>query len=586
MSLPLEIPPGILKVDSPHSGKGRFLDSDKIRFEAKFAEKWKGWVLFNATHLTGVARGGTWWTNQYGNPNAAFGTNIKLYALTGGDTVTDITPVRDSGTLGSNPFAMTSGQATVVVTDASHGADAGDYVTFSGATAAGGITISGEYTISRKIDGNSYEIVHTSAATSTTTGGGSSVAYAYQISVGSVSTSAGLGWGSGRWGEGTWGTERASGLILVLRHWSLAPYGNELLANPSGGSLYLWEEATDLRAEVVSGAPSSIRAMFVTGERFIMLLGTSSPMTVQWPDRDDITDYTPTASNTANIRNLQEGSKLMAGTALSDGVSLIWSDTGVYVFQYTGSEFIYDSRLIAANAGLVGPLAFAVAQGAAYWMSSSELYMFNGSVATIPRSDDIKAFLFRNIDQTHIDKTWALYDETTNQVRFHYCSSGVTEPDRYVDVSLEDYSWTLGTLDRTSGTAFQEATKSTLLVSPDGHIYQHGVGTDADGEPLEAYVSYGFYAMANGDVNFDIMGLIPDCERQAGDLTYEFYTRDRPNSASDIDTATVTLGPGDIIEDLRLEGRHFGFTVRSNQLGGDFRLGIPSLELQQSGRRR
>jgi len=586
MSLPLEIPPGILKVSSPNAGKGRFIDSDKIRFEAGFPEKWKGWVLFNSTQLIGIARGGTWWTNQYGNPNAAFGTNEKLYALTGSDTVTDITPLRESGTLGSNPFAMTSGSAIVVVTDANHGAAAGDRVTFSGATAAGGITISGEYVIESTINANSYEITHTASATTTTTGGGASVAYAYQVSVGSVSTSAGLGWGSGTWGTGTWGTERADGLVLELRHWSLAPYGNELLANPSGASLYLWEEATDLRAEVVSGAPSSIRAMFVTGERFIMLLGTSGPMTVQWPDRDDITDYTPSASNTANIRTLQEGSKLMAGAALSDGVSLIWSDTGVYLFQYTGSEFIYDSRLIAANAGLVGPLAFAVAQGAAYWMSSSELYMFAGSIKTIPRSGDVKAFLFRDVDQTHIDKSWALYDETTNQVRFHYCSTGQTEPNRYVDVSLEDYSWTVGTLDRTSGTPFQEATKSTLQVSSDGYIYQHGVGSDADGGVLESFIKYGLYAMANGDINVDIMGLIPDCERQTGDLTYELYTRERPNSTADLDTAVLTLGPGDTIDDLRLEGRHFGMTVRSAELGGDFRLGIVSLETQQSGRRR
>lgn len=586
MSLPLEIPPGILKVSSPNAGKGRFIDSDKIRFEAGFAEKWKGWALFNATQLIGVARGGTWWTNQYGNPNAAFGTNEKLYALTGSDTVTDITPLRESGTLGNNPFAMTSGSATVVVTDANHGAAAGDRVTFSGATAGGGITISGEYVISSTINANSYQIKHTANATSTTTGGGASVAYAYQVSVGSVSTSAGLGWGSGTWGTDTWGTERADGLVLELRHWSLAPYGNELLANPSGASLYLWQEASDLRAEIVTNAPSSIRAMFVTGERFIMLLGTSGPMTVQWPDRDDITDYTPSASNTANIRTLQEGSKLMAGAALSDGVSLIWSDTGVYLFQYTGSEFIYDSRLIAANAGLVGPLAFAVAQGAAYWMSSSELYMFAGSIKTIPRSDDIKAFLFRDVDQTHIDKSWALYDETTNQVRFHYCSTGQTEPNRYVDVSLEDYSWTVGTLDRTSGTAFQEATKSTLQVSSDGYIYQHGVGSDADGGVLESFIKYGLYAMANGGINVDIMGLIPDCERQTGDLTYELYTRERPNSTADLDTAVLTLGPGDTIDDLRLEGRHFGMTVRSAELGGDFRLGIVSLETQQSGRRR
>lgn len=587
MALPLEIPPGILKVDSPNAGKGRFIDADKVRFVKKFPQKWAGWVQFNDTTLLGICRGATWWTNSYGNANAAFGTSVKLYALTGGDSIVDITPIRSSGTL-SGPFATTNLSNRVTVTDTSHGALEGDYVTFSGATAVGGITINGEYVIVEKTDDDHYVIEHTSNATSTASGGGgASVSYAYQVSTGSEGTTSGLGWGAGSWGEGTWGTARDTGLIVDLRHWSLQPYGNDLLALPSNDTLYLWQELTDSEAEIVSGAPVTARAMFVTGERFVMLLGTTTPMTVSWPDRDDITDWTPAADNTANTRRLQNGSKLMAGTAVSDGVNVVWSDTAAYLFQYTGSEFIYDSRLVSDNCGLVGPLAFAVGQSAAFWMSSSDFYRFAGGVSPIPRSEEIKAFVFRDIDQANIDKTWALYDETTNQVRWHYCAVGSAEPDKYIDVDLGDFSWTPGTLpNRTAGTQFQEATKSTLLVDADGTIYQHGVGSDADGEPMESYITFGLYVLANGDKNVDIMGLVPDCERQVGDLTYELYTQDRPNSDSRIDEITVTLAPNDVIEDLRLQGRHFGMTVRSNVLGGDFRLGIPSLELQSAGDRR
>jgi hypothetical protein len=586
MSIPLELPAGILKVDSLNAGKGRYTDCDKVRFEKGFPEKWAGWVLFNDTQLIGICRGAGSWTNAYGNPNAAFGTNVKLYALSGGDTILDITPNRSTGTLGLNPFVTASGSAVVTVNHAAHGADQGDRVFFSGATAVGGITISGEYVIATKISNNAYTIQHTSSALSAATGGGAAVTFAYQISAGSVSTASGLGWGSGRWGEEAWGTPRSVGLTIELRHWSLAPYGNDLLAVPSGETLFLWQEATDLKAEVVPNAPASIRAMFVTGERFVMALGTSTPMTVNWPDRDDITAWTPLPSNTANTRKLQNGSKLIGGAAVSDGVNLVWSDTAVYLFQYTGSEFIYDSRLVADNAGLAGPLAFAVTKSTAFWMSSSDFYRYSGGISIIPRSDEIKEFLFKDIDQVSIDKTWAIYDETTDQVRWHYCSKGSSEPNRYVDVDLSDYSWTPGTLDRTSGTQFQEAAKSTLLVSHDGYIYQHGVGSDADGQPMESYLTYGLYALTNGDKNVDIMGLIPDCERQIGNLAYEVYTMERPNSAAKLDEKTVLLGPSDTIEDLRVEGRHFGMTVRSNVMGGDFRLGIVNLELQPSGDRR
>jgi hypothetical protein len=87
-------------------------------------------------------------------------------------------------------------------------------------------------------------------------------------------------------------------------------------------------------------------------------------------------------------------------------------------------------------------------------------------------------------------------------------------------------------------------------------------------------------------VNVDVMGLIPDCERQVGDISYEVYTKERPNSASNHDEQTITMAPTDEIGDLRVSGRHFGMTARSNVIGGDFRLGIVNLDVMQGGSRR
>lgn len=584
--LPLEIPPGIDKADSPNAAKGRFIGSDKVRFHGKYVEKWLGWEQFVPDTLTGIARGSLAWVNQYGNTNVAFGTHLKLQVLTGDDTLTDITPIRATSTINNNPFAMTSGSATVTVTDTAHGADLNDYVTFAGATAAGGITISGEYQITEIVDNNTYKIVHSAQASGTTSGGGASVTATYQINTGSTGGVVGLGWGAGTWGTGTWGTSRTEGIAVEIRAWSLAEYGNELLASPFLGGLYLWEEATDAQAEVVTNAPTSTRAMFVTGERFIMLLGTTTPMTVQWPDQDDITDYTPSLSNTANTRTLQSGSKLMAGSALADGISIVWSDTSAYHFQYTGSEFVYDSRLVGTNCGLIAPLGFTKVSGAAFWISARQFFMYASGVTPIPNQDDIRDYVFDNMDPSQITKTWCEYDMRFQQVRWHYCSVGATEPDSYVDVSIGDWVWTTGTLDRTTGTLHRPSDASSLLVDADGVIYSHNVGNDADGDAMEAYITFGLYALTNGNNNVDVFGIIPDCQRQVGDLDYEIYTKERPNSASNFDETTVTMGPNDEIGDCRVSGRHFGMTVRSNVVGGDFRLGIVSLEINQGGTRR
>jgi hypothetical protein len=74
------------------------------------------------------------------------------------------------------------GSAVVLVTDTAHGALEGDFVTFSGATAVGGLTLNNEYQISL-IDEDSYNITAETTASSTANGGGT-VTAAYQVNIG------------------------------------------------------------------------------------------------------------------------------------------------------------------------------------------------------------------------------------------------------------------------------------------------------------------------------------------------------------------------------------------------------------------
>jgi hypothetical protein len=591
MLIPLEIPPGIVRTDSPNAAKGRFTDGDKVRFYKGKPEKWSGWVRFVPEALLGICRGAVSWSNKYGNTNAAFGTHLKLYALAGDDALTDITPIRTTVTLGADPFETENGSHAVIVTHTTHGADNGDYVTFDDATAVGGITIDGEYQIVSVVDPDHYIIEHSTAATSDATGGGAVVEAAYQINVGTTGGVVGLGWGAGKWGASTWSTPRADGIPTEIRFWSVVEYGNDLMASPYGKTIYFWEEATDDRAETLSGAPAYCRAMFVTGERFVFALGAgadgTTPMTVRWPDQDDPTDWTPSTSNTANIRTLQSGSRLVNGTPLSDGINLVWSDTSVYLFQFTGSDFIYDSRLVGTHCGLIGPLAFARVSGVAFWWSGDGFHMYAAGVQSIPNADDVLDYVTSRMDKAQVTKAFCIYDQNQGQVRWHYCSTGHTEPDSYVDVTLDGvYSWTVGTLERTGGTPYRSAESSMLLVDDAGVVYSHGTGVDADGEAMESYITFGLYAIERSESNVDVMGLVPDCQRQVGDLTYEIYTKERPNSPSIRDEQIVTMAPTDEIGDCRVEGRHFGMTVRSNVRGGDYRLGIVNLEIGRNGARR
>jgi hypothetical protein len=162
------------------------------------------------------------------------GTNSKFYIENGG-AYYDITPIRAEVTL-TSPFTTVNLSTTVVVTDAAGGYESGDYVTFYGGTAVGGITILGEYQISY-LSSTTYTIVSATAATSSTTGGGTVYAV-YQVNIGPSYAVPLSGWGSGAWGSGVWGTSATSN--DALRIWNQNNFGQDLLYGPRNGPLYLW----------------------------------------------------------------------------------------------------------------------------------------------------------------------------------------------------------------------------------------------------------------------------------------------------------------------------------------------------------
>ena len=83
-----------------------------------------------------------------------------------------------NGSLGSNPFVVTSGSATITVTHSSHGLVVGNRVQFSGSSAVGGITPNDvDMEILTVADTNTYTVAFTSAASSGATSGGSSVKF-------------------------------------------------------------------------------------------------------------------------------------------------------------------------------------------------------------------------------------------------------------------------------------------------------------------------------------------------------------------------------------------------------------------------
>jgi hypothetical protein len=240
--------PGVNKENTRYTTEGGWYECDKVRFRQGNPEVIGGWNPLSISTFLGVCRSLWNWVLLDGRNIIGVGTNLKFYLENGG-AYNDITPIRATSTINNNPFVATNGSATITVTDTSHGASTGDFVTFSGATSLGGnITapvLNAEYQIT-VLTANTYTFVATATANATdasgSPGGGASVVAAYQINVGPAEQIPLVGWGAGGWGLGTWGN--GVGTLIALRLWSQQNFGEDLVFNPRGGGLYYWEAPT------------------------------------------------------------------------------------------------------------------------------------------------------------------------------------------------------------------------------------------------------------------------------------------------------------------------------------------------------
>jgi len=205
----LKFKPGVISDITSYSNEGGFIDGDKVRFRFGFPEKFGGWAKYSPNTIQGSARRLHNWVALDGSDFMGIGTHLKYY-IEEGQTFNDITPIRSTTSAGDVTFSATNGSTTVTVIDPAHGANVGDFVTFSGAATLGGtITatiLNAEFQVASLISSNSYTITSSVAANASDTGnGGGSVVGTYQINTGLDTTVGGTGWGAGQWSGTTSG---------------------------------------------------------------------------------------------------------------------------------------------------------------------------------------------------------------------------------------------------------------------------------------------------------------------------------------------------------------------------------------------
>ena len=610
----LKFQPGIDKQDTAYSAgdQRKYVDSNFVRFHYGKPERWKGWsYLPNPNEsIVGVVRDTHSWIGLDGTRYLALGTDRKLYLYSEGK-VYDITPIRETASGLSNPFT-TNGTTTVTVTDASHGALVGDFVTFDSFSSIDGLDMNQEFEVITVPSSSTYTVTHTSTASGSTSGGGGTGNAVYQINTGPTATTYGYGWGTLTWNLSTWNTPRSSSNVVVAgRNWSLDNFGEDLIATVLDGGTFIKDisGAIDARATALSNAPTTSRFSLVsTDTRHLMIFGTETTigdsatqddLLFRFSDREDATDYTPVATNEAGSLRISDGSRIV-GAVKSSGQILVWTDTSLHGIQFVGTPFTFGLRQLGANCGLIAQHAAVEINGRSYWMSDNSFYMYDGVVKKMPCS--VQDYVFDDLSYTNRNDIACGINTAFNEIIWYYPSANATAIDRGVAYNYLENTWYTVNLGRTTwlGAYVYEnpiateydasitANVSTILGLTAGasYLYEHESGNNqADGTALPAFLTTGSVEIADGDELMSVSRLVPDFDNLANTMTATLTLEQYPQSAANVTTTGSITSTTEKI-DIRGRGRAVKIKYETNTVDDTaWRLGSTKLQLRPDGRR-
>ena len=619
----LQYKPGINRDVTSYTNEGGWVDSDKVRFRLGFPEKIGGWVKYSVNTYLGSARSLFSWIALSGTKFLGVGTNIKYYVVEG-DAFNDITPLRKT-TTGSATFSVANGATVATVTDNAHGAVAGDFVTFSGAAALGGnitaAVLNLEFEIQTVPSANTYTInvSATGNASDTGNGGGSTVAK-YQIDCGLDTQVGGTGWGAGTWQRGTWGSSADVTTETELALWSEDNFGEDLLLNLRNSAIYYWDKSGGVAARAVnltslanaSDVPTvAMQVMVSDNSRHIIAFGadtlgttTQDPLLIRFSSSESLTDWTPTATNSAGDLRIGTGSKFVTAVETKREI-VVFTDSTVHSMTYLGAPFTFGITPLSTGITIMGPNAAVAVEEAVFWMGQDSFYLYEGRTQQMPCTVKDKVFFDFNYSQK--DKVYAAHNSEFTEITWFYCSDtnsvangGNGQNDKYVTYNYSEKVWYYGSMARSS--FIDRGTFQYPIGAESGYLYNHEIGYDDDGSAMSTSLEASPVDMGDGQKFVSISRIIPDISFQGSSTTgaapavnMTLSMQDFPGSSygqTETDTVTLTASSTTVPfeqfttkADIRLRGRSFCFKVASTGAGVRWRLGSPRIDVREDGRR-
>jgi hypothetical protein len=360
-----------------------------------------------------------------------------------------------------------------------------------------------------------------------------------------------------------------------------------------------------------SDVPAYVNNMMVSdASRFTIAFGCTpygggdlDPMLIRWTDQESVTNWTPAVTNQAGFIRLSHGSQIITAVQTRQEI-VVFTDTSVYSLQYLGAPYVWGTQLLGDNISIAGYNTAIIASGVIYWMGVDKFYKYDGRVQTL--RCDLRQYIYGDINLAQQSQFFAGTSEGFNEVWWFYCSANSNTIDKYVVYNYFEDIWYYGTMARTAWLDSGLITNPIAATYANNLVYhEYGVDDNTTGTPvaIDSYITSSEFDIDDGHNFGFIWRILPD-------VTFRGSTSDNPqvtmtllplqNSGSGyntpaseggIDFGTVTRTAVVPVEKftqyvyIRVRGRQLAFKVEGNQLGLQWQLGAPRIDIKKDGRR-
>ena len=367
------------------------------------------------------------------------------------------------------------------------------------------------------------------------------------------------GYGLGMYGTQAYGTARAASLSSppIVFSWGFTLWGEDVIAcarGVAGQHLYIMTPGA-AKFVPMPASPTGTYGVLVTSERIVMTIGTDADQRiVNWTDREDNTDWTPTTINMAGFYRLTGKGRLLAIRQIQAQI-LIIGDNEVFVGQFTGSPYVYGFNRIGENCGCISPLCVVGDGDVCYWFGNNVFWKYDGTLTPLPCS--MLDFFLKDSSESQRSKMNAMTNASFSEIWWLYQSNDSTDCDSYLIYNYAMNIWYHGKLARTYGLDAVPLRYITMC-GADGFIYDHELpGAGYSG--VVPFIVSGPLETEDGDRLMGMSYVYPD-DTATTNLLMEVEVRSLPKDPpirTEVFTLTdPTSTTGILGRDLRLKFEH------------------------------